>query len=69
MSNVDKVAFQDQRGGFGDRPMFDITCSKCGAASQVPFQPTAGRDVYCRDCFREMNPRRDDSPRGGFRGR
>ena len=56
--------------------MFDVTCSKCGAASQVPFQPTAGRDVYCRDCFRAMNPRRDfrgggggGGGRGGFGGR
>jgi len=55
--------------------MFDITCSKCGAAAQVPFAPTAGRDVYCRDCFREMNPRRDTrgggggGGRGGFRSR
>jgi len=71
------VAFQDQQSGgaWQDRQMFDITCSKCGAAAQVPFAPTAGRDVYCRDCFREMNPRRDTrgggggGGRGGFRSR
>jgi len=44
-------------GGFGgdrgaDRPMFDATCTRCGTQTQVPFKPTAGRDVFCRDCFR-----------------
>lgn len=68
-----KVAFQDQRGGGGggfqdDRPKYDITCSKCGNPGQVPFPPTAGRDVYCRDCFREMSPSRDNRG-GGFRSR
>ncbi|QQG45121.1 MAG: hypothetical protein HYW89_03945 [Candidatus Sungiibacteriota bacterium] len=65
------MAFQDQRGGFqDDRPKYDITCSKCGAASTVPFPPTAGRDVYCKDCFREMRPpRRDFHGGGGFRPR
>ena len=33
------------------REMHDVTCDECGAATQVPFKPTAGRPVYCRDCF------------------
>lgn len=41
------------RGGGGDRPMYDVTCSSCGQPTQVPFQPTEGRPVYCRDCFRK----------------
>jgi len=28
------------------------TCSKCGRATEVPFQPTTGKPVYCSDCFR-----------------
>lgn len=49
-------------GGFGgdrgaDRPMFDATCTRCGTQTQVPFKPTPGRDVFCRDCFRGSNPR------------
>ncbi len=64
--------FQDRQSGggagsFQDRPMYDIDCSRCGAKSQVPFPPTQGRDVYCRDCFREMNPRRS-GPRGNGGG-
>lgn len=41
-------------GGFrgGDREMHDVKCTRCGADTQVPFKPTPGRDVLCRDCFR-----------------
>lgn len=42
------------RMGGGARPqreMFDATCSACGIQTQVPFRPTAGKPVYCRDCF------------------
>ena len=28
-----------------------ITCSEGGKADTVPFVPTAGRPVLCRDCF------------------
>ncbi len=45
------------RGFGGDRPMYDAKCSDCGAACQVPFQPTAGKPVYCRDCYRKHKPR------------
>ena len=39
-------------GGFRQqREMFDTTCSACGVETQVPFKPTAGKPVYCRDCF------------------
>ncbi|CQR70070.1 hypothetical protein SOV_29040 [Sporomusa ovata DSM 2662] len=44
----------DGRIGANSRPqreMFDATCSACGAKTQVPFRPTAGKPVYCRDCF------------------
>ena len=27
------------------------TCSQCGRQTTVPFKPTQGRPVYCRDCF------------------
>jgi CxxC-x17-CxxC domain-containing protein len=50
------------RGGFGGdrgpREMHDATCSKCGTATQVPFRPTDGRPVYCRDCFSDMRDSR-----------
>jgi len=27
------------------------TCSQCGKDTTVPFKPTQGRPVLCRDCF------------------
>jgi CxxC-x17-CxxC domain-containing protein len=27
------------------------TCSECGRNTTVPFRPTQGRPVLCRDCF------------------
>ncbi|HLF17110.1 MAG TPA: CxxC-x17-CxxC domain-containing protein [Candidatus Thermoplasmatota archaeon] len=43
-------------GGGADRPSFDATCTRCGTATTVPFKPTPGRDVFCRDCFRSVRP-------------
>jgi CxxC-x17-CxxC domain-containing protein len=34
-----------------EREMFPATCSQCGKATQVPFQPRLDRPVYCSDCF------------------
>ena len=36
------------------RKMFDAVCSKCGAQTQVPFKPVPGREVFCKDCFKEI---------------
>jgi len=33
------------------RKMYPITCSDCGKEAEVPFNPTEGRPVYCRDCY------------------
>ena len=33
------------------REMFEVVCDECGRTTPVPFQPTEGRPVYCRDCF------------------
>jgi CxxC-x17-CxxC domain-containing protein len=34
-------------------------CSQCGKETTVPFKPTQGRPVYCRECFQQ---RRSASP-------
>lgn len=52
-------------GGYDDgaprapRQLFAATCSECGQATEVPFSPTPGKPVYCRDCFqnRKSTPR------------
>src|SRR5882672_1091574 len=40
-------------GGYGrpEKQMYPATCSQCGRDTEVPFQPTSGRPVLCRDCF------------------
>jgi CxxC-x17-CxxC domain-containing protein len=42
------------RGGFrggnsGPVDMHSAVCSDCGVETQVPFKPTEGRPVYCRE--------------------
>jgi CxxC-x17-CxxC domain-containing protein len=29
------------------------TCSSCGKETTVPFKPTQGRPVFCRECFQQ----------------
>ncbi len=41
------------RGGNSGPPreMTKVTCSDCGVETEVPFKPTEGRPVYCRECL------------------
>jgi CxxC-x17-CxxC domain-containing protein len=48
---------RQSRGGFnsnrGPRQMFEVNeqCSECGKAiTQLPFQPTGEKPIYCFDC-------------------
>jgi CxxC-x17-CxxC domain-containing protein len=55
-----------ERGGFQERDygareqrqMFTVTCSSCGREAEVPFRPTSGKPVYCRDCFDQVRSTR-----------
>ncbi len=38
-------------GGGGARQFHPALCSECGQDTEVPFAPTPGKPVYCRDCF------------------
>ncbi|MBS4030533.1 MAG: zinc-ribbon domain containing protein [Clostridiales bacterium] len=38
-------------GGRSERRMYTVTCSACGVETEVPFNPTNDRPVYCRSCF------------------
>ena len=42
-----------KRGSFdrGPREMHKATCSECGKECEVPFKPTEGKPVYCKECF------------------
>jgi len=51
----------DNRGSSfdrGPREMHKAVCSECGKECEVPFQPTEGKPVFCRDCFAKKAPRR-----------
>ncbi len=36
---------------FGPRDMHKATCSECGQECEVPFKPTEGKPVYCKECY------------------
>lgn len=38
--------------GGGQRQLYPAVCSSCGVQTQVPFQPSGSKPVYCRDCYR-----------------
>lgn len=54
------------RGSFSRGPrrpvqMYPAVCGNCGKDCEVPFRPTAGKPVYCSDCFdRDTTPRREN---------
>jgi CxxC-x17-CxxC domain-containing protein len=43
----------------GDRQMHQATCDKCGKECEVPFRPTAGKPIYCNDCFGKDTGRKE----------
>ncbi len=51
--------FNDPRRSGGvqqQRTLYEAKCVSCGAATKVPFEPTAERPVYCRDCYAVVRP-------------
>jgi CxxC-x17-CxxC domain-containing protein len=36
---------------FGPREMHKAICSGCKKECEVPFKPTEGREVFCKDCY------------------
>jgi CxxC-x17-CxxC domain-containing protein len=45
------------------REYHKATCSDCNAECEVPFKPTQGRPVYCKDCYKKHAPPREDRRR------
>jgi CxxC-x17-CxxC domain-containing protein len=48
---MDGGSYSGGGGGYGQREMTTVTCSRCGNEAQVPFVPRSDRPVYCNDCF------------------
>ena len=38
------------------REMHKAVCNDCKQDCEVPFKPTEGRPVYCRDCYNKHKP-------------
>ena len=44
--------FRGPRRDFdGPREMHKAVCSDCKQECEVPFKPTEGKPVFCRECF------------------
>ncbi len=81
--NRDRGARPSFGGNRGGRPSFGggreergpvtmtkVTCDDCKKACEVPFRPTAGKPVYCNDCFRgQAGGREERAPRREFNDR
>ncbi|PIZ91802.1 hypothetical protein COX85_01925, partial [Candidatus Micrarchaeota archaeon CG_4_10_14_0_2_um_filter_55_9] len=62
--NEEKTERRSQ--GDSDRETYKTVCSDCGQECEVPFKPTEGRPVYCRECFKKhRKPRRSYGGGGG----
>jgi CxxC-x17-CxxC domain-containing protein len=44
-------ADRGERGASPGRVETSAVCSQCGRETTVPFRPTQGRPVFCRQCF------------------
>ena len=45
------------RNNFGPREMHKAICDECKQECEVPFKPTKGKPVYCKDCYAKKKPR------------
>ena len=57
--NARKSERNGSNSSYGSRSqMYPATCSDCGKATEVPFQPSGNRPVYCSDCYRKVRVNR-----------
>ena len=50
---------------FEEKRMYDAVCDECGDNCEVPFKPTAGKPIYCSQCFGGKDKRSDRKSGGG----
>jgi CxxC-x17-CxxC domain-containing protein len=53
---------QQAAEGARSRELHPAVCSQCGSETHVPFVPTAGRPIYCRNCYPSHRPARGEAP-------
>jgi CxxC-x17-CxxC domain-containing protein len=47
------MGYNDNRDSFGPREMHKAKCSECGQDCEVPFKPTEGKPIFCRECYKK----------------
>lgn len=40
-----------QANSYGERVLHKAVCAECKKECEVPFKPSGGRPVYCKECF------------------
>ena len=56
-------AFAHSAGPRAAREMHTAVCAECGSETKVPFAPTAGRPIYCKNCYQSHRPERSGASR------
>lgn len=56
----ERRGFND-RGSRGPAQMHQAVCDNCRKDCEVPFRPTSGKPIYCKNCF-ESNRGSDSRP-------
>lgn len=46
----------------GGTELFPATCTNCGKGTRVPFKPTPGKPVYCKDCYDKIKAGEIEAP-------
>ena len=51
-----RTARRRERGGGYRNPrrVYTAICAMCGTEASVPFEPTEGRPVYCKECYAKV---------------
>ena len=47
----------DRHNNFRERSFTRVICSDCSKECEVPFKPSGGRPVYCKECFAKRKDR------------
>ncbi|MEK7460414.1 MAG: CxxC-x17-CxxC domain-containing protein [Patescibacteria group bacterium] len=50
-SSFSKKNWGDKGGSSAPFTLFKAICAKCNKPCEVPFRPTGGKPVYCKECF------------------
>lgn len=52
VSSAKKEALQSEQQQESKKPeLYPAICSNCGKETEVPFKPTPGKEVFCKDCY------------------